>query len=51
MVGGFMRLLDLNVGIKLDNNKEVIKLIEDTNPTLVILQEATRGLEEGVLDL
>lgn len=46
-----MRLLDLNVGIKLDNNKEVIKLIEDTNPTLVILQEATRGLEEGVLDL
>ena len=44
-----MRLLNLNIGIKIDNSAEVIKLIKDTNPTFVTLQEATRGLEDGVL--
>lgn len=44
-----MRLLNLNIGIKIDNSAEVIKLIKDTNSDFVTLQEATRGLETSVL--
>lgn len=45
-----MRILDLNIGIKLDNGWEVVRLIEESNPSIVVLQEAMRGLEDSVFE-
>ncbi len=46
-----MRLLNLNIGIKLDNNLETVKLIQECDASIVTLQEATRGLEDTVFGL
>ena len=43
-----MKLFNLNVGIKLDNNKEVVDLILKDNYDIVTLQESMRKLDEGV---
>lgn len=45
-----MRLLNLNIGIKLDNNQGVVKLIQERDASIVTLQEAMRGLEGSVFD-
>jgi len=46
-----MKLFNLNVGIKLDNNNEVASLIRETSADIVTLQEVMRKLEDGVFDL
>lgn len=45
-----MRLIDLNIGIKLDNNDEVIKLLKEMDADIITLQEVTRGLDNSVFD-
>lgn len=45
-----MRLFNLNIGIKIDNNQEVIKLIKEDEYDIITLQEATRKLENSVFD-
>lgn len=46
-----MKLLDLNIGIKLNNNDEVIKLINTLNPDLCAFQEAMNGTEDSCFDM
>ena len=45
-----MRLVDLNVSIKLDNNEKVIDFLKNTKSDIVTLQEVMRGIEETVYD-
>ena len=55
-----MKLLNLNLGIKLDNSKDVIKLIKEEQCDIVAFQEVMRkkddlvyggcGAAEGVKD-
>ncbi len=45
-----MKLLDLNIGIKLDNNQKVIDLIKKEQYDIVALQESMRKIEDTVLD-
>lgn len=46
-----MKLLDLNIGIKLNNNDEVIKLINTLNPDLCAFQEAMNDTEDSCFDM
>ena len=45
-----MRLVDLNIGIKLDNNDKVISFLKEKNADIITLQEVMRGIEETVYD-
>lgn len=45
-----MKLLNLNIGIKIDNTKDVIKLISDGQYDIVALQEVMKKIENTVLD-
>lgn len=45
-----MKLLNLNVGIKIDNNKEVIELITNDEYDIITLQEAMRKIDDSVFD-
>ncbi len=45
-----MKLLNLNIGIKFDNNQDIIDLISKDNYTIVTLQEVMRGIDSTVLD-
>lgn len=45
-----MKLLNLNVGIKLDNARRVSRFLLQNNADIVTLQEMTRGLEESVFE-
>ena len=45
-----MRLVDLNVSIKLHNNEKVIDFLKNTKSDIVTLQEVMRGIEETVYD-
>ena len=42
-----MKLLDLNVGIKLDNNKEVLDYIKKINADICVFQEAMNAVDES----
>lgn len=43
-----MKLLNLNIGIRLDNAEDVVRLIQEENPDFVTLQEVTRHLSDNV---
>ena len=45
-----MKLLDLNIGIKIDNNKEVVELISKEKYDIITLQEVMRKVEKTVLE-
>lgn len=45
-----MKLVDLNVSIKKDNNDEVIKFLKDTKADIITLQEVMRGIDKTVYD-
>ena len=45
-----MRLIDLNVSIKLDNNEKAIKLLNDGDYDIIALQEVMRGIDSSVYD-
>lgn len=46
-----MKLLDLNIGIKLDNNSEVIDYIKKINAGICVFQEAMNGIEDSCFDM
>lgn len=41
-----MKLLDLNIGIKLDNNNQVIEFIKKENADICTFQEAMNGIDD-----
>lgn len=43
-----LKLLNLNLGIKIDNNEDVIKLINKEKVDIVTFQEAMQGKENTV---
>ena len=43
-----MKLVDLNVSIKKDNNDEVIKFLKDAKADIITLQEVMRGIDKTV---
>lgn len=45
-----MKLLNLNIGIKLDNAEIVAKFINENNPDVICIQEIVRHLEPSVLN-
>ena len=45
-----MRLVDLNVAIKLDNNEKVIDFLKNTESDIITLQESMRGIDNTVYD-
>ena len=45
-----LKLLNLNVGIKIDNNKEVIKLLNNDEYDIITLQESMRKIDNSVFD-
>lgn len=45
-----MKLVDLNVSIKKDNNDEVIKFLKDAKADIITLQEVMRGIDKTVYD-
>lgn len=45
-----MKLLNLNVCIKLNNNKEVINLIKEDNYDIITFQEVMRKIDENVFE-
>lgn len=45
-----MKLLNLNIGIKFNNNQDVIDLISKDDYSIVTLQEVMRGIDSTVLD-
>lgn len=46
-----MKLLNLNVCIKLDNTKEVINLIEKENADICALQEVMHGIDDSCFEM
>lgn len=46
-----MKLLDLNVGIKLDNTKQVLKFIQNENADICTFQEAMNAVDDSVYDI
>lgn len=46
-----MKLLNLNIGIKLDNNKEVIELVKKENADICTFQEAMNAIEDSCYDM
>lgn len=45
-----MKLFNLNIGIKIDNNEEIIKLIKEDNYDIITLQEVMRKIEDLAFD-
>lgn len=45
-----MKLLNLNVCIKLDNNEEVIKLVKEDSYDIITFQEVMRKIEDDVFE-
>lgn len=45
-----MKLLNLNIGIKINNTTEVAKFIKDTEADIVAIQEIVRHLEDSVFE-
>ena len=45
-----LKLLDLNVCIKLDNNKEVVQFLNNDKYDIVTLQEVMRKIDDTVID-
>lgn len=45
-----MKLLNLNIGIKISNTKQVADFIKKENADIVAIQEIVRHLEDGVLE-
>lgn len=43
-----MKLININVGIKLDNSNKIGRLLKDFNADIIALQEIVRNLEESV---
>lgn len=46
-----MKLISLNVGIKIDNSRKVGEFIESQKPDIVAFQEIVRHLDESVFDM
>ena len=46
-----MKLLDLNVGIKLDNTKQVLDFIKNENTNICTFQEAMNAVDESCFDI
>ncbi|MFA6391347.1 MAG: endonuclease/exonuclease/phosphatase family protein [Patescibacteria group bacterium] len=46
-----MKIISLNVGIKIDNSKQVGEFIQSQNPDIVAFQEIIRNLDESVYDI
>lgn len=46
-----MKLLNLNICIKLDNNDKIIDLIKEQNPDICTFQEAMNGTEESCFEM
>lgn len=46
-----MKLLNLNVGIAIDNSLEVIELIKKDNYDILTFQEVTRKIESTTYDI
>lgn len=45
-----MKLLNLNIGIKIDNTQDVLDLISKDDYSIVTLQEVMRGIDTSVFD-
>jgi len=43
-----MKLLNINIGIRLDNTEQISDLIIEQDADFVTLQELVRNLDEGV---
>jgi hypothetical protein len=46
-----MKLINLNIGMKIDNSKKVGEFIKSLNPDFIAFQEIMRHLDESVFDL
>ena len=46
-----MKLLNLNIGIKIDNTKEVIDLIKKEEADICTIQEAMNGIEDSCFEM
>ncbi len=46
-----MKLISFNIGIKIDNSKEVGSFVEKQNPDIVAFQEIIRHFDESVFDM
>ena len=46
-----MKLLDLNIGIKLDNTKEVLDFIKSENADICTFQEAMNAVDDSCFDI
>ena len=46
-----MKLLDLNIGIKLDNNKQVLEFIKKENTDICTFQEAMNAVDDSCFDM
>ena len=46
-----MKLISLNIGIKIDNSKEIGKFIKSQDPDIVAFQEIIRHFDESVFDM
>ena len=45
-----IKLLNLNVSIKLDNNEKVVSLLKNIDSDIITLQEVTRAIGDNVSD-
>lgn len=45
-----MKLVDLNISIKIDNNDKVIKFLKENESDIITLQEVMRGVDKDVFD-
>lgn len=46
-----MKLISFNIGIKIDNSKEVRSFIKEQDPDIVAFQEIVRDLDEAVFEM
>lgn len=46
-----MKIISLNVGIKIDNSKHVAEFIQSQSPDIVVFQEIIRHLDDSVYDI
>lgn len=45
-----MKLIDLNVSIKIDNNDKVIRFLEENECDIITFQEVMRVIDDSVYD-
>jgi len=45
-----VKLVNLNIGIRVDNTQEVVDFLAKTDPDIITIQEVARHLEESVFD-